>query len=286
MHYERSEGYVNKLKGIDQTSYYFKIISQHKLLSFKEEQHYAKLAKKGDQKALDVLVERNLRLVVKIALSFKAKGNLTLLDLISEGNFGLIKAIKRFEPELGWRLSTYATWWIKEAIDRAIMNHNRMIRVPVHQLKRFNRYYMERMLLTDHLNREPTQEEMAKKLETTIEDITKIEALAYDTGYLEDMAENGDQLLNVDQENDEDPLDTHLKNIDNTKRVAQFLSYLNERQQRVLMMIYGLNNYSEHSLTQCGLELKISRERVRQIHLESLKKIKKVIEQISVKLAA
>lgn len=259
-------------------AHYFKIIGQHPLLTAEQEREYTLKMQAGDQHAKNRLIESNLRLVVKIASFYKTRGSLTFLDLISEGNFGLIRGIEGFNPNMGCRLSTYVTWWIRERINRAILSRDRMIRIPVHKLQLYHRFYSIRQKIFSETYCEPTTAELAQHLNLSEEEVTELESLCQDTHYLEDLSDAGyEHMVTCEDDATKDPLAESVHQSDNKKQVAEYLQYLNERQQRVVMMIYGLNSYHEHTLTQCALELKISRERVRQIHLEAIKKIQKVI---------
>ncbi|MDC0534982.1 sigma-70 family RNA polymerase sigma factor [Francisellaceae bacterium] len=266
---------------------YYSSVRHHRLLTAAEEYAYAKKMHDGDIKAKNILIECNLRLVVKIATEFNAKGSMTMLDLISEGNIGLIHGIEKFKPELGYRLSTYATWWIRQHISRSIMNRYRLIRIPVHHIKIYHQLCAEHIDICNEFNRDPTPYELAERLGVTEDYVIRLQGLFQNIVSINESYESGiEKDIDEDEYHDTDHLTNCISSLDAKKQIAKYLSFLNERQQRILMMIYGLNNYDTHSLQQCSIEFGVGRERIRQIHLDALAKIQKRILEETDNIAA
>lgn len=256
---------------------YFSEIGFKPLLTKEQEIDYAQRFQAGDEKAKDIMIESNLRLVVKIAKQYKPIGNtLSFLDLIAEGNLGLIRAVEKFDPSLGWRFSTYATWWIKQNIERAILNHQRTIRVPIHILKERNVYLRAGTELTKKLNRTPTPEELAEFLDRPIEDITKIlNATTHIDSLDETQHEDSNRniLETISDEMDQTPELLH-QDADTVAFINRWLDELNENQRNVVMMRFGLRGHDPKTLEETGHLIGLTRERVRQIQVEALKRLK------------
>ncbi|WP_268876893.1 RNA polymerase sigma factor RpoS [Facilibium subflavum] len=260
----------------DATRMYLVDIGYSPLLTKEEEFHYAKLVQSGDKKAKDTMIESNLRLVVKIAKRYKPRGNsMSFLDLIAEGNLGLIRAIEKFDPELGWRFSTYATWWIRQNIERALLNHQRTIRVPVHILKELNVYLRAANELTKQLDHEPTPEEIADFIDRPVEDIRKILNSTVQMESLDDTYDDSNRSMveTIADENAQDPEKIHL-NQRAAKFIDAWLDELTDNQRAVLSMRFGLRGYDPQTLEETGVQVGLTRERVRQIQVDALKRLR------------
>jgi len=263
----------------DPTKLYLKEIEVSPLLTAEEEVHYSRLALKGDTAARDKMIECNLRLVVKIARRYMNRG-LALLDLIEEGNLGLIRAVEKFDPERGFRFSTYATWWIRQTIERGLMNQTRTIRLPIHVIKELNTYLRAARKLTQELNREATSEDVARLLNKPKKDVDKMFRLA-DRVSSFDIPIGGDgerPLLDViPDENNTDP-SSILQDESVMQHLDEWLDELDEKQRDVVVRRFGLRNYPRGTLEEVGHELGVTRERVRQIQMDALRKLRRILE--------
>ena len=265
---------------LDATRLYLNEIGFSKLLTAEEEVFYARLAQKGDVAARRRMIECNLRLVVKIARRYMNRG-LALLDLIEEGNLGLIRAVEKFDPERGFRFSTYATWWIRQTIERAIMNQTRTIRLPIHVVKEINVYLRAARQLTQTLDHEPTAEEIADLLDRPIDEVKRMLGLnervtSVDTPYGKDA--DKPLLDTIADENATDPTE-HIQADDISGHLDEWLGKLNEKQREVVERRFGLHGYENSPLEQVGNELGVTRERVRQIQMDALKRLRGILEQ-------
>ena len=264
----------------DPTRLYLKEIEVSPLLTAEEEVYYSRLSLKGDSKARDKMIESNLRLVVKIARRYMNRG-LALLDLIEEGNLGLIRAVEKFDPERGFRFSTYATWWIRQTIERGLMNQTRTIRLPIHVIKELNTYLRAARKLTQQLNREATAEDVAKLLDKPVKDVEKMFRLA-DRVSSVDIPMGGDgerPLLDIiPDDNNLDP-STILQDESVMDHLDKWLDELDEKQRNVVVRRFGLRNYPRGTLEEVGLELGVTRERVRQIQMDALRKLRRILER-------
>lgn len=267
-------------KYMDATQLYLNEIGFSPLLSAEEEVHYARLARKGDEKGRKRMIESNLRLVVKISRRYINRG-LPLLDLIEEGNFGLIRAVEKFDPERGFRFSTYATWWIRQTIERAIMNQTRAIRLPIHVVKELNVYLRAARELSQKLDHEPTAEDIAALLEKPVENVVKMLKLneritSIDTpiGPLSDKT----LLDTIADEHSNDPSD-ELQANDIHNNLNRWIDELPEKQREVLARRFGLRGYESSTLEDVGREIGLTRERVRQIQVEALKCLREIMEK-------
>ncbi|MBI3574051.1 MAG: RNA polymerase sigma factor RpoS [Gammaproteobacteria bacterium] len=264
----------------DATRLYLKEIGFSPLLTAEEEVRYARRSQKGDAAARKRMIESNLRLVVKIARRYMNRG-LTLLDLIEEGNLGLIRAVEKFDPERGFRFSTYATWWIRQTIERGIMNQTRTIRLPVHVLKEINIYQRAARHLAQKLDHEPSPEEVANLLDKPVDEV-------------KDMLGLNERVASVDAPLDDDPdrslLDAiaddrtpdpegMLQREDLRAIIQQWLGGLNDKQREVVERRFGLNGREVATLEEVGADIGVTRERVRQIQVEALKHLKIVLEK-------
>lgn len=267
-------------RSLDATQMYLSEIGFSPLLTAEEEVFYSRKALKGDMKSRQRMIESNLRLVVKIARRYNNRG-LALLDLIEEGNLGLIRAVEKFDPERGFRFSTYATWWIRQTIERAIMNQTRTIRLPIHVVKELNVYLRAARELSQKLDHEPTAEDIANSLELPVENVNKMlrlnERIASIDAPLAGDTEKG--LLDIiADEKVGSPESIHETN-DVNERILDWLNILNPKQKEVLARRFGLLGYEPSTLEHVGQEIGLTRERVRQIQVEALLKLRDVLDQ-------
>lgn len=265
-------------KSPDPTDIYLREIGAAPLLNKEEEVYFARLIQKGDTAAKKRMIESNLRLVVKIARRYIRSG-MPILDLIEEGNIGLIRAVEKFDPELGFRFSTYGAWWIQQTIERAIMSQNRTIRLPVHVVKRLNSCLRVSRELAKELDHEPTSEEIAQRLNKTTQEVEKILALnerviSIDMPISEDINK---PLLDTIGSNLLDPAHATLSN-NLKKNITGWLEKLTTMQRAVVERRFGLNEFEPTTLEQTGQEIGLTRERVRQLQSEALKSLKMIIE--------
>ena len=270
---------------LDATQLYLGEIGFSPLLSAEEEVYFSRLALKGDEAARKRMIESNLRLVVKIARRYNNRG-LPLLDLIEEGNLGLIRAVEKFDPERGFRFSTYATWWILQTIERAIMNQTRTIRLPIHVVKELNIYLRTARELIQKLDHEPTAEDIASELDKPVEDVSKMLKLneritSVDTPFAGDSEK---ALLDVIPDEKGGGPESKLQNSDLKNNIVVWLNELNSKQREVLARRFGLLGYEAATLEDVGSEIGLTRERVRQIQVEALKRLRDMLGQQNLSL--
>jgi len=264
----------------DATRLYLKEIGFSPLLSAEEEVKFSRRAKKGDEAARKRMIESNLRLVVKIARRYMNRG-LALLDLIEEGNLGLIRAVEKFDPERGFRFSTYATWWIRQTIERAIMNQTRTIRLPVHVLKEINIYLRAARYLSQKLDHEPTPEEVANLLDKPIEDVKEMLGLNERIASVDaplDMDPDRSLLDAIADEHTPDP-ERIMQDEDLHLQIQAWLSELSFKQREVVERRFGLNGREISTLEEVGADIGVTRERVRQIQVEALRRLRTLLER-------
>ena len=265
---------------LDATRIYLSEIGFSPLLSADEEVFYARKALRGDKEARKRMIESNLRLVVKIARRYMNRG-LALLDLIEEGNLGLIRAVEKFDPEKGFRFSTYATWWIRQTIERALMNQTRTVRLPIHVVKEINIYLRAARKLAQSLDREPNPEDVADMLDIPIEDVKhmlglneRVTSVDVPTGHGSDKS----LLDTIPDEQNTDP-SLLLQNSDVQRHIDIWLLQLSEKQCAVVERRFGLHGREVATLEEIGNELGVTRERVRQIQLEAIKRLRQILER-------
>lgn len=263
----------------DSVRLYLREIGKIPLLNSEEELALAQRVVAGDKKAKDKMAEANMRLVVSIAKRYSGRG-LDFLDLIQEGNTGLLRAVEKFDPDKGFKFSTYATWWIRQAITRAIADQARTIRIPVHMVETINKLLRTQRRMTQELNREPTIEELAKELEMEPDkveyvikikqDITSLDAGVGRDGEDEDSV-LGDFIEDEDGATPEESATSQLLK----EQVQAILSTLSDREQKIVKMRFGLENGKSHTLEEVGQEFAVTRERIRQIEAKALAKLRK-----------
>lgn len=263
----------------DSVRLYLREIGKIPLLNAEEELELAQKVVAGDKKAKDKMAEANMRLVVSIAKRYSGRG-LDFLDLIQEGNTGLLRAVEKFDPDKGFKFSTYATWWIRQAITRAIADQARTIRIPVHMVETINKLLRTQRRMTQELNREPTTEELAKELEMEPEKVEYVMKIKQDITSLDaGVGRDGDDEDSVlrdfieDEESatpEESAASQLLK-----EQVQAVLSTLSDREQKIIKMRFGLENGKSHTLEEVGQEFAVTRERIRQIEAKALAKLRK-----------
>lgn len=255
----------------DSVRLYLREIGKIPLLSSEEEMDLARRIVEGDKKAKDKMAEANMRLVVSIAKRYSGRG-LDFLDLIQEGNTGLLRAVEKFDPDKGFKFSTYATWWIRQAITRAIADQARTIRIPVHMVETINKLLRTQRRMTQELNREPTIEELSKELDMEPEKIEYVIKIKQDISSLDagvgrdgedDDSVLQDFIVDEDTVSPEDSASNQLLK----EQVQEILSSLSDREQKIVRMRFGLDNGKNHTLEEVGQEFAVTRERIRQIEL-------------------
>jgi len=263
----------------DATRLYLNEIGMSKLLTAEEEVHYARLAQRGDAAARAKMIESNLRLVVKIARRYLNRG-LPLLDLVEEGNLGLIRAVEKFDPERGFRFSTYATWWIRQTIERAIMNQTRTIRLPIHVVKEINTYLRAARELTQKLDHEPSHDEIAQLIGKPLNDVEKMLGFNERIGSVDAPYGKDSEKPLIDSIADEGADDPTLRVQDDDVKthIDEWLDQLNDKQREVVERRFGLHGYETSTLEEVAKELGVTRERVRQIQIDALRRLRRILE--------
>ncbi|MEI7451987.1 MAG: sigma-70 family RNA polymerase sigma factor [Candidatus Falkowbacteria bacterium] len=263
----------------DSIQMYLKEIGKIPLLTSEEEIELSKRKERGDREAERAIIEANLRLVVSIAKKFASAKGLGLLDLIQEGNIGLFRAVEKFEYRKGYKFSTYATWWIRQAVTRALADQSRTIRIPVHMVETINRFQQVQRFLIQELGREPLPEEVASEMGEELEKVRYIIKISQDTISLE---------TSIGDDDDNSTLEDFIEDVKNETpdRVAalqllrdyvkEIIINLSPREQRILEMRFGLTDGVAHTLEEVGQEFEVTRERIRQIEAKALEKIRKL----------
>lgn len=264
---------------MDPTQIYLRELGYQPLLTAKEEVKLGRQVHHGNAEARSKMIQCNLRLVVKIARHYLNRG-LSFLDLIEEGNLGLMTAVEKFDPERGFRFSTYATWWIRQTIERAIMNQSRTVRLPIHVIKELNIYLRVAKRLTQHLDHEPTAEEIADLVDKPIEDIRDMLSLAPDTTSIDSPVMQDSQKSLAETIPDENNIDPErlIQNMDLREHVEKWLAQLDVRHREVVIRRFGLLDSEKGTLEEVGKAVGLTRERVRQIQLDALEQLRKIIE--------
>lgn len=267
-------------KTLDATQLYLSEIGFSPLLSAEEEVHFARMAQRGEEAGRKRMIESNLRLVVKISRRYLNRG-LSLLDLIEEGNLGLIRAVEKFDPERGFRFSTYATWWIRQTVERAIMNQTRTIRLPIHVVKELNVYLRAARELTQKLDHEPSAEEIAELLDKPLADVKKMLSLNERVTSIDSPIGPDSEKTLVETIPDQHVSDPAylLQDSDMRSSINSWLLELSEKQREVISRRFGLLGHESSTLEQVGLEIGLTRERVRQIQVEALKRLRGILEK-------
>ncbi len=263
----------------DPTQIYLRELGFQPLLNAKEELKIARRVHKGDPKARKQMIEANLRLVVKIARHYVNRG-LPFLDLIEEGNLGLLTAVEKFDPERGFRFSTYATWWIRQTIERAIMNQSRTVRLPIHVIKELNVYLRTAKKLTQEVDHEATPEDVAHLIDKPVQEIRRIMDLAPSATSIDvPISEDGQKSL-VDTLADDNNIDPArlIQNVDLQDHIERWLAQLDERHREVVILRFGLHENEKGTLEAVGKAVGLTRERVRQIQIDALQQLRHILE--------
>ena len=265
---------------LDATRLYLNEIGFSPLLTAEEEVYYSRKLLKGDEAARKKMIECNLRLVVKISRRYLNRG-LALLDLIEEGNLGLIRAVEKFDPERGFRFSTYATWWIRQTIERGIMNQTRTIRLPIHVVKEINIYLRAARHLAQTLDHEPSPEEIAEMVDKPIKDVKRMLGLNERTASVDSPLGSDSESTLLDAIADESNIDpvVLLQDNDIKDNIDKWLDQLTEKQCEVVTRRFGLHGHDISTLEQVGTSIGVTRERVRQIQIEALRKLREILEK-------
>jgi RNA polymerase primary sigma factor len=261
----------------DSVRLYLREIGKIPLLNSEEELALAQKVVSGDKRAKDAMAEANMRLVVSIAKRYVGRG-LDLLDLIQEGNTGLLRAVEKFDPDRGFKFSTYATWWIRQAITRAIADQARTIRIPVHMVETINKLLRTQRRLTQELNREPTNEEIGAAMEMDVDKVEHIMKIKQDISSLDASVRDDeeDSVLGdfIEDEDTKTPTESASEQL-LKEQVKQILGTLTEREQKILKLRFGLEDGKSHTLEEVGQEFSVTRERIRQIEAKALAKLRK-----------
>ena len=265
---------------LDATQIYLSEIGFSPLLTAEEERFFARKALKGEAAARKRMIESNLRLVVKISRRYLNRG-LSLLDLIEEGNLGLIRAVEKFDPERGFRFSTYATWWIRQTIERAIMNQTRTIRLPIHVVKELNIYLRAARQLTQQLDHEPSAEEIAALVDRPVADVKRMLGLNERVTSVDvPLGPDSDRSLldTIADHQVSDPAEL-LQDEDMRASIGEWLEELSEKQREVISRRFGLAGFEAATLEEVGREIGLTRERVRQIQVEAVRRLREILER-------
>lgn len=269
-----------KQKNLDSTQIYLNEIGKAPLLTAKEEVYYSRKQKEGDVAARQRMIESNLRLVVKIARRYLNRG-LPLLDLIEEGNLGLIRAVEKFDPEKGFRFSTYATYWIKQFAERALMNQSRTIRLPIHVVKELNVYLRTARELAHHQEHEPTPQEIADKIDCPVAGVNKLFSVNESTSSIDSSVSMDPSFNLLDTLSNNDQLDPYemVQHGDTTDWIEEWLYELTDRHREVICRRFGLLGHEATTLRAISEEIGLTRERIRQIQVDALKRLRGLLDE-------
>lgn len=267
----------------DPVRLYLRDVETERLLTAEEEVIYSRRAQSGDESARQKMIVCNLRLVIKIARRYMNRG-LDLLDLIEEGNIGLMRAVEKFDPERGFRFSTYATWWIRQTIERGLMNQSRTVRLPVHVVKEVHTFNRAARKIAQHQNAEVTAEQIADHLDRPVSEVLKV--MAYNerqSSFDSPLKGDGEfSLLDLIPDQESNQPDELLQDAGVHGFLDQLMAQLESKQREVLVRRYGLRGYETHTLEEVGDHLGVTRERVRQIQLEAVKRLKSLAKKAGV----
>jgi RNA polymerase nonessential primary-like sigma factor len=282
---ERASEGASAQKGLDAIKYYLKEIRKTPLLTFEQEQELAKRIEQGDQEARAKMIEANLRLVVAIGKKYINRG-LQFSDIIEEGNLGLIRAVEKFQYQRGFKFSTYASWWIKQSIERAIVNQTRTIRLPVHIAEIVNSYMRAVRQLTQSLGRDPQPEEIAKKMKVTVEKVRSISQVVRETYSLDMLIgdQEEDTLKDILQDNNAVSPASISDEIRRREHIDDWLLQLSVSERKVIEMRFGLLDGEPKTLDSIGKDFGITRERVRQIETQALNKLRVITKRKKIDL--
>ncbi|MFZ2171359.1 MAG: RNA polymerase sigma factor RpoS [Methylococcaceae bacterium] len=269
---------IHNTTEFDATRAYLNELGRSKLLTADQEKTYGFLSQQGDMEARKIMIESNLRLVVKISYRYLNRG-LPLLDLIEEGNLGLIRAVEKFDPERGFRFSTYATWWIRQNIERAIMDQTRTIRLPIHIVKEMNTYLKAQRFLIQTLDHEPSAQDIAYYMDKPVEKVEKMLKLneRVTSVDLPGCRDIDNPLVESISDAEDMPHDEQIQVSSIKQNISGWVFELPEKQREVICRRYGICGYQDATLEQVAQELGVTRERVRQIQMDALKRLKEIL---------
>lgn len=269
---------VHKKKEEDAAKLYLSEIGFTPLLTAEDEVHYGRLAHNGDEKARLHMIEANLRLVVKIARRYCRRG-MDFLDIVEEGNLGLMHAVEKFDPERGFRFSTYATWWIRQTIERALINQTRTIRLPVHVIKELNVYLRAAKVLTKELHHDATPEDVANLLDKPLSEVKEVLGLNESVSSVDiALGEETSKTILDTIPDDHETLEDSLVHEDMHLHLEKWLDELTPQQHEIISRRFGFDGYEPLTLEEIGNAIGLTRERVRQIQTEALKILRKIVE--------
>ena len=277
-------GDVDRSEGLDTLKSYLREVRRSTLLTFKQEQQLGKRVMAGDEEARQQMIEANLRLVISIGKRYMNRG-FPFADIVEEGNLGLIKAVEKFNYKKGFRFSTYASWWIRQFIERAIINQGKLVRLPVHVVERLNRYLGKVEQLVHELGREPNSEEVAARLKTSLEEVEDLKQLVRTTSSLDSPINEGQDTFLRDIIEDPfclSPADT-AEGVLRRSEMMAWLKELPEKERTVILARFGLDGEESRTLEEIGREMGLTRERVRQIETAALVRLRGIIERKTMK---
>jgi RNA polymerase nonessential primary-like sigma factor len=280
----RPAGDTDRSEGLDTLKSYLREVRRSTLLTFKQEQQLGKRVMAGDEGARQQMIEANLRLVISIGKRYMNRG-FPFADIVEEGNLGLIKAVEKFNYKKGFRFSTYASWWIRQFIERAIINQGKLVRLPVHVVERLNRYLGKVEQLVHELGREPSSEEVAARMKTSLEEVEDLKQLVRTTSSLDSPISEGQDTFLRDIIEDPfslSPADT-AEGVLRRSEMMAWLKELPEKERTVILARFGLDGEESRTLEEIGQEMGLTRERVRQIETAALVRLRGIIERKTMK---